>query len=81
MIKKNMKLGMAKFFLFIFLLIFSIAKAEEKITTIPLINLENLETSYEEVERENENTTEILNNDIKNKSKKKMTVYLLVLTF
>ena len=76
-----MKLGMAKFFLFIFLLIFSIAKAEEKITTIPLINLENLEPSYEEVERENENTTEILNNDIKNKSKKKMTVYLLVLTF
>ena len=71
MIKKNMKLGMAKFFLFIFLLIFSIAKAEEKITTIPLINLENLEPSYEEVERENENTTEILNNDIKNKSKKK----------
>tara|TARA_B100001093_G_scaffold477631_1_gene505088 strand:+ start:1221 stop:1745 length:525 start_codon:yes stop_codon:yes gene_type:complete len=71
MIKKNMKLGMAKFFLFIFLLIFSIAKAEEKITTIPLINLENLEPSYEEIERENENTTEILNNDIKNKSKKK----------
>ena len=66
-----MKLGMAKFFLFIFLLIFSIAKAEEKITTIPLINLENLEPSYEEIERENENTTEILNNDIKNKSKKK----------
>ena len=44
-----MKLGKINLFLFYFLLNFFISLyAEEKITTVPLINLENLEASFEE---------------------------------
>ena len=51
-----MKLGKINFF---FLLIFStIVFAEDKITTIPLINLENLKPSFEKEDLEVENFSE-----------------------
>ena len=47
-----MKLGKIKFFLFF--LFFSNLLAEEKIFSTPIINLENLEPSYESSDNENE---------------------------
>ena len=52
-------------FLFI-LFYFNFSLADEKITSVPLINLENLKPSYEEVERES-NEKEIENSSIKEK--------------
>ena len=52
--------GKINFIFFLFLLNFSnIILAEEKITTSPLVNLENLEPSFEKEDTENKN---ILNN-------------------
>jgi hypothetical protein len=49
-----MILGKIKFiFLLITLIFFSISFAEEKITTIPLVNLENLKPSFEKEDVEN----------------------------
>ena len=51
-----MKLGKKIIFNYIFFyLMFSII-AEEKITTSPLINLENIKPSFEEPDEKNENT-------------------------
>jgi hypothetical protein len=56
-----MKLGKFNFFLLFFLLIFfNKLSAEEKITGIPLVNLENLKPSFEKEDNEDKN---ILNNE------------------
>ena len=56
-----MKLGKASLFFFLFFISsFSLLNSEEKITTIPLINLENLEPSFEEEDSSSKNN---LNNE------------------
>ena len=65
-----MKLGKIKFLtFFIFILVyFNPLQADEKITSVPLINLENLKPSYEEVDEEiNDKEIEIMS--IKEKKK------------
>ena len=54
--KKNMKLGKVSFILFI-LNIHSVLIAEDKINSIPLINLENLKPSFEKEDINNKNPT------------------------
>ena len=65
-----MKLGNRRNYLIIFFYILysTILFAEEKITTTPLINLENLKPSFEELEEKNENLSN--KNNIKIKKKK-----------
>jgi len=67
-----MKLGKNKYLLLIIALIFSFTylSAEEKISTVPLVNLEKLKPSYEEEENNelNENTN-IQDSYIKEKNK------------
>ena len=54
--KKNMKLGKISFFCFIvFIIFFLLLNAEEKITVVPLVNLENLKPSFEKEDLENQN--------------------------
>ena len=61
-LKKNMKLGNKKFFLIsLFFLSFNISFAEEKITTTPLINIDEIKPSFELSDEENENTSQIQN--------------------
>ena len=61
---------MSKFFFIIIVLIHFQIKADDKITTVPLINLEELKPSFEE-EPINQFEDEIKNNSqIKNKNKK-----------
>ena len=68
--KKNMKLGSKiSFFLFIFLILFKPSIAQDKITTAPLINLEEIKPSFEELNDENESL--IIKKDIKEKKKLK----------
>jgi len=56
MLKKNMIPGKINFIFFFFLLnFFTIAFSEDKITTIPLLNLENLKPSFEKEDTENKN--------------------------
>ena len=65
-----MRLGKISYLFFvIFLFINFYLKAEDKISTVPLINLENLEPSYEEVE--NDSTVDEINQDYKIKKKNK----------
>ena len=60
-----MKLG-NKFFLFLILFFYYLsAVAEEKITTTPLINVDQIKPSFEELLDENENITS--NQDLKEK--------------
>ena len=54
------------FILCLFLLLSSKSFSEEKITTVPLINLEKIKPSFEEIEEKNENLSKI--NNLKNKS-------------
>ena len=54
--KKNMKLGKVSFILFI-LNIHSVLIAEDKINSMPLINLENLKPSFEKEDINNKNPT------------------------
>ena len=62
--------GKINFIFFLFLLNFSnIILAEEKITTSPLVNLENLEPSFEKEDTENKN---ILNTEKINLKEKKL---------
>ena len=64
-----MKLGSkAKvfFILCLFLLLSLKSFSEEKITTVPLINLEKIKPSFEDIEEKNENLNKI--NNLKNKS-------------
>jgi len=51
-----MKLGKISLFFFLFLInFFSLSNAEDKIATIPLVNLENLKPSFEKEEVKNQN--------------------------
>jgi len=54
-LKKNMRLGNKKvLIILLFYFIFNFLNAEEKITTTPLINVEEIIPSFEELEEENE---------------------------
>jgi|TARA_B100001093_G_scaffold263434_1_gene251815 hypothetical protein len=59
-----MKLGKISIFFFIF---FSIINAEERINTVPLVNLENLEPSFEAEDSENQNNLNKENLSLKEK--------------
>ena len=64
-----MKLGSkakVSFILYLFLLLSSKSFSEERITTVPLINLEKIKPSFEDIEEKNENFNKI--NNLKNKS-------------
>jgi len=65
-----MKLGnnYKYFFGFIYILLFGISFAEEKISSTPLINLDNLKPSFEELDEKNDNLSS--KNNIKIKKKK-----------
>ena len=64
-----MKLGKFNFLFFFFLLIFfNKLFTEEKITTIPLVNLENLKPSFEKEDIENKNTLDNKQINIKEKA-------------
>ena len=55
-----MKHGKIKlFFILIFILLFSTLNADDKILTAPIINLENLEPSYENLENETDPSSSI----------------------
>ena len=58
-------------FIFFFLIFFSSTLAEDKITTVPLINLENLKPSFEREDTKNESISK--NKDINLKEKKSIT--------
>jgi hypothetical protein len=66
--KKNIKLG-NKLIIFLILFIFSsnLSLADDKITSTPLINLEKIKPSFEELNEENENLT--TNQNLKEKKK------------
>ena len=69
-----MKLGKIKLLVFFFILSsFLSLKADDKILSAPIINLENLEPSYENLENENETTSDqnssIKKRDIKESKK------------
>jgi hypothetical protein len=63
-----MILGKVNFFIYLFFFFSSIAAAEDKITTIPLVNLENLKPSFEKEDSESKN---IFNNKKINLKEKK----------
>ena len=66
-LKKNMRLGNKLILILIFsLLSYNILIAEEKITTTPLINVEKIIPSFEELESENENIS--TNQNLKEKN-------------
>ena len=66
-LKKNMRLGNKLILILIFsLLSYNILIAEEKITTTPLINVEKIIPSFEEIESENENIS--TNQNLKEKN-------------
>tara|TARA_B100001996_G_C18513810_1_gene536526 strand:- start:216 stop:725 length:510 start_codon:yes stop_codon:yes gene_type:complete len=66
-----MRLGKIRYLLVVFLLIGFYLKADDKISTVPLVNLENLEPSYEEVENDPVDEGINQNYKIKEKNKKK----------
>ena len=66
-----MKLGKISLFLILLTTIFfSVSNAEEKITTVPLVNLENLEASYENEDIKKENILNKKNLILKEKQTK-----------
>ena len=72
--KKNMKSGKIEEIIFFFILIFFInlsALALDEISTVPLINLENLEPSYEDIDLDEKNESTNKTYEIKEKNKKK----------
>ena len=63
-----MKPGKFNFIFFLFLLIFpTIIFTEDKITSVPLINLENLESSFDKEDAENKNISNNESIDLKEK--------------
>jgi hypothetical protein len=63
-----MKFGKSSFFYFLFFFnFFTFLHSEDKIKTIPLVNLENLEASFENEESENQNILEKENLSLKEK--------------
>ena len=78
-----MSLGKIKFFFVVLSLLFSIKLyANEKISTVPLINLENLKPSFEEEEisseKDNLNNRSILKDKKSQSNKEKMTKVNLI---
>lgn len=68
-----MKLGKINLFFFIFFINFlSLLYAEEKIISVPLINLENLEPSFEEEDAKEKNISDEENLSLKEKKIKKV---------
>ena len=67
-----MKAGKSKTLLTFLLIIFSQnIVADEKISTVPLINLEDLQPSYEEIDADEKNNNDLIkDNEIKEKNKK-----------
>ena len=71
MFKRNMKPGNKIFFyLFLFLILPKVSFADDKITSTPLINLEEIKPSFEELNNENENI--VTNGDLKKKKRLKI---------
>ena len=67
-----MKFGKSNLLFFLFFVnFFSVLHSEDKIKTIPLVNLENLEASFENEESENQNILEKENLKLKEKKIKK----------
>ena len=63
-----MKFGKSNLLFFLFFVnFFSVLHSEDKIKTIPLVNLENLEASFENEESENQNILEKENLSLKEK--------------
>jgi len=72
-LRKNMKLGNnINLFLVIFFFLISPSLAEDKIISSPLINLEKIKPSFEELDEENENSN--ISRDIKEKKRSKNTI-------
>ena len=69
---KNMKLGNNRFIILIFFLFFynSVSVAEDKILSSPLINLDELKPSFEEVDETN---SSIIDTEVIKKKKKIFT--------
>jgi len=67
-----MKLGKIEYFLIILISFFfnSFLLSEDKISTVPLVNLEELKPSYEEVEKDDLNNQSLKNYELKKKDKK-----------
>ena len=66
-----MKLGSkskAIFILFLFILFSTTSFSEQKITTVPLINLEKIKPSFENIEEKTENLSKTNTNNLKNKN-------------
>ena len=71
MLKKNMKLGkQINLFLILFFFIPNFSLAEDKITTTPLINLDKIKPSFEELNEHNDHFT----SDQNLKEKKSQTI-------
>jgi hypothetical protein len=62
-----MRLGKISFFLLIFINFYALLFAEDKITTVPLINIDNLEASFESEDFEEQNTPDNKNLILKEK--------------
>ena len=79
---RNMKLGSYRFVLsFFFLFFYNLTSlAEDKVSTSPLINLNELKPSFEEVEDLSNNTTsnEVIKNKKKNLSKNNLSSAKLI---
>jgi len=68
-----MKLGKISLFFFLFFInFFTSLNANEKISTVPLINLENLEASFEDEDTEEKNILDKENLNLKEKKIKKI---------
>ncbi|MBA1340235.1 MAG: hypothetical protein FD547_000170 [Pelagibacterales bacterium] len=69
-----MKAGKFKILFLVFILFFknNFLHSEDKITTVPLINLENLKPSYEEEEIDTSNSENNTSYNLKNKNKNKI---------
>ena len=67
-LKKNMRLGNRVILLLLFIITFSnFSNAEQKITTVPLLNIDEIEPSFENLDEKNDN----VNSSRKLKEKKK----------
>ena len=55
-LKKNMRLGNRVILILLFILTFSnFSNAEQKITTVPLLNIDEIEPSLENLDEKNDN--------------------------
>ena len=73
-------MSLGKISLFFFLIsvnFFTLLNSEEKITTVPLVNLENLKPSFEKEDSEEKNILERKNLSLKEKKLLKQRIKLL----